>query len=450
MIGAAYGPRISYTEPARTWLEALPIGNGRTGAMVHGGAGRSRIQVNDSTAWSGTPDGPAEALAALVADGAGPGLLAAARTAMAAGDLAAAQTWLARFQGPYTQAFQPFVDLWTQVDASAGDGSGVLGYSRWLDLRDGVAGESYDLDGSRVEVTTIASAPAGVVSATWRATGGTIDIDLALTSVHAPSGADASASASASTSTSTSTELTFRLPDDVAPTHEDVPVPVRRDGDASRALHGVASLHVETDGSATRRAGGVHVSDATWVHAVLATGTTSRWPEPGPLRSPQECRATTTARALAAVAADTSRHGSHLLAEHVDAHRALFDRVDLRIGRCPDVVALPAALAPGATDDGTLASLMFAYGRYLLMASSRPGSPPANLQGIWNQDARPAWSSNYTINVNTQMNYWAAEVVGLPECHEPLLDQVGVVARHGTEAARTLYGCDGWVAHHNT
>jgi len=93
---------------------------------------------------------------------------------------------------------------------------------------------------------------------------------------------------------------------------------------------------------------------------------------------------------------------------------------------------------------------MFQYGRYLLMASSRPGSPPANLQGIWNDAVQPPWSANYTINVNTEMNYWAAEVVGLPECHEPLLEHIEVVARHGARVARELYGCDGWMAHHNT
>ncbi|MBY8850378.1 glycoside hydrolase family 95 protein, partial [Saccharothrix sp. MB29] len=118
-------------------------------------------------------------------------------------------------------------------------------------------------------------------------------------------------------------------------------------------------------------------------------------------------------------------------------HRALFDRVALDLGPAPD-----APVDEWPADDPALAALLFQYGRYLLIASSRPGTLPANLQGVWNPHADPPWRSNYTLNINTQMNYWAAEPTGLPECHEPLFDFVDGLARRGAETARSLYGAD--------
>ncbi|MFC6088870.1 glycosyl hydrolase family 95 catalytic domain-containing protein [Saccharothrix lopnurensis] len=126
-------------------------------------------------------------------------------------------------------------------------------------------------------------------------------------------------------------------------------------------------------------------------------------------------------------------------------HRELFDRVSLDLGPAPD-----GPTDTWRADDPAFAALLFQYGRYLLIASSRPGTLPANLQGVWNPYPEPPWRSNYTVNINTQMNYWAAEPTGLPECHEPLLEFVGGLARAGEEVARALYGADGWCAHHNT
>ncbi|MFD7659263.1 glycoside hydrolase N-terminal domain-containing protein [Actinosynnema sp. NPDC059797] len=126
-------------------------------------------------------------------------------------------------------------------------------------------------------------------------------------------------------------------------------------------------------------------------------------------------------------------------------HRALFDRVALDLGPLPD-----GPTDTWRADDPAFAALLFQYGRYLLIASSRPGTLPANLQGVWNPHPEPPWRSNYTVNINTQMNYWAAEPTGLPECHEPLLEFVEGLARSGAGVARALYGAGGWCAHHNT
>ena len=292
MTGAP-STRLVFREPAQAWLEALPIGNGRTGAMVFGGFGRSRVQINDATAWSGSPQGPDEALEALVAHGANPGRLAAARAAMKDGDLARAEEVLATFQGPHTQAFQPFADLRVVVRSSDPACADVApeGYSRWLDLRDGVAGEAYRVAGCSVRAAALASFPAGVVSLSWVADGGRLDIALRLETVH-PRAAASAGSPGGAPAHDCAGEIVFRLPDDVAPTHETVAVAVRYDGDTSRALHGVALLDVTTDGAVVRGPDGVDVTGASWVHACVATGTTSRWPDSGPLASVAACRDT--------------------------------------------------------------------------------------------------------------------------------------------------------------
>ena len=134
-------------------------------------------------------------------------------------------------------------------------------------------------------------------------------------------------------------------------------------------------------------------------------------------------------------------------------YRSLFRRVRLDLGST-ERDALPtderlAAVRGGAVDPG-LAALYFQYGRYLLIASSRPGTQPANLQGIWNDELNPAWESKYTININTEMNYWPAEVTNLAECHEPLFDLIEELREPGRRTARAHYGARGWVAHHNT
>ena len=404
--------------PARRWVEAFPVGNGRLGAMVHGGARTALVQVNDATAWSGSPEGPARALDEVLAGGAGPSRLADVRAAIADERWAEAESLLATFRGSYTQAFQPFVDL--VVEMRGADDF----YERTLDLGDGIAAERW---GSGVEVEWFASAVDGCLHGRW--TGPALDLRLSVTTLHQVVSRDEAT-------------LVLRLPDDVAPTHEPDAPGVTRTADGG-ALHGVATLLVRTDGEVTR-GDTTTVVGATWVEAVLATATTSVWPSPGALRPVDEAVADALAAARAALPADR-QDGLRARAEHVADHRALADRTTLTLGagqrfEVPVREAPPAAAAQAA----------FAFGRYLLMASSRPGSPPANLQGLWNDRLRPPWSSNYTLNINLEMAYWAAEAVGLAECQEPLVDLIELLAARGERVAAGLYGCRGWVAHHNS
>ncbi|HEY4384517.1 MAG TPA: glycoside hydrolase N-terminal domain-containing protein, partial [Ktedonobacteraceae bacterium] len=148
----------------------------------------------------------------------------------------------------------------------------------------------------------------------------------------------------------------------------------------------------------------------------------------------------------------TDKSYSSLLESHITDYRSLFDRVKLNLGKslAPEAMSTEQRITTYAAQDPGLVELLFNYGRYLLIASSRPGTQATNLQGIWNAVTRPPWSSNYTLNINTEMNYWPAEICNLAECHEPLLDKISDLAKNGAETARVNYGTRGWTTHHNT
>ncbi|OBZ15798.1 hypothetical protein [Bacillus sp. FJAT-26390] len=137
---------------------------------------------------------------------------------------------------------------------------------------------------------------------------------------------------------------------------------------------------------------------------------------------------------------------------HIADHRSLYDRVKLDLGSKtkPNTMPVGEHMETYGASDPSLIELLFQYGRYLLIASSRPGTLPANLQGIWNAYTRAPWSSNWTLNINAQMNYWSVETANLSECHDPLLDFIGKLAVTGKQTASDYYGARGWVAHHNT
>ncbi|MGC5165711.1 glycosyl hydrolase family 95 catalytic domain-containing protein [Luteimicrobium sp. DT211] len=422
--------RLRAVGPARQWVEAFPIGNGRVGAMVFGGRTGARLQVNDATAWSGGPAGPRDALAALLADGAGPAVLADLRDAVRAGDDARATALAQRLQGPHAQAFQPLVD----VVADVGPARGSLGVGvRELDLRDGVVTETWAAGVAAVDVVQAwyADAGDGCLHGRWRAAE-PLDVTLAVTSPHpaepGPTGRDG-------------VGVLLTLPHDVGPA-------VVREGAPGGAIVAAAVVAASSDGTVRTDDGRLTVRGATWLEVVVATATTSRWPEPGPLRDPGSASDDAWGRARAALPADAAA-GDRALGRHTAAHRALVDRTTLSLTG-PDDLVLDL---PGALESEPLsarAQAAFAFGRYALLACSRPGSPPATLQGIWNEQVQPPWSSAYTLNINVQMAYWAADAVGLPECVGPLVDLVRVLAREGEGVARELYGCRGWVAHHNS
>ncbi|WP_309068678.1 glycoside hydrolase N-terminal domain-containing protein [Microbacterium sp.] len=418
---------LRYDRPAEHWIEALPVGNGIRAAMCRGsaenGAAGEHLHLNDVRAWSGPPSDPLDAVPG------GPDDLRAARETLAAGDVRAAEHHLKRLQTPWVQAYLPLGDVDIRVEADDADVPGTLAttYGRRLDLRDAIA--SHERGGVRHETWADAAAGAIVHRVTAHRP---VRLVVEFASPLRVTGRSAVEGALVTT---------LLPPVDVAPGHEDVPEPVRYDEASPSRL--VVAIRAPRD-PAARVDGDILRTGAATEHVILiGTGGTHE-----PQARPPVAEADAVAEALALVREVPDRAG------HVAAHRELYDRVELTLPDAPDAAELTTAERVARAverDDPGLAALSFHYGRYLVISSSRPGGLPMTLQGIWNPWLPGPWSSAYTININTQMAYWPAETTGLGECHEPLLRFIERLATGtGRDAARRLYGADGWVAHHNS
>lgn len=405
-----------YPRPATQWVEALPLGNGRLGAMVWGGAKHERIQLNEDTLYAGGPYDPAPP-GALPALPQVRRLLFAGRYAEAEALANARMLGLPGKQMPY----QPLGDLVLDFFEIAE----INGYRRELDLDTAVATSSFEARGLRHHREVLVS-PADQCVAV-RLSGdkpGRISLRIGL----------------ASDQPSATVEADGR--------HGLV---LRGRNEAAHGIEGrlrfAVRLQVSAQGGTLARRGErIEVREADEVVLLLTAATSFRRYDD----VSGDPEAITRTQLAAAAGQDWPR----LRRAHVDAHRALFRRVSIDLGRtAPEVAALPtdarvAGFARGR--DPELAALYHQFGRYLLIASSRAGSQPANLQGIWNDLMHPPWESKYTININAQMNYWPAEANALAECVEPLQRMVSELAETGARTARTMYGAPGWVAHHNT
>lgn len=405
--------RLWYRQPAASWTEALPIGNGRLGAMIFGGVAQDRLQLNEDTLWTGGPYNPInpEARSALPE----------VRSLVAAGRYAEAEALAdARLIGtPRTQmAYQALGDLLLD---HVGAGTGAISdYCRALDLDAALATVDYRQGAVRYRREAFASAPDDVIVVRLTADA-PFDLDVRLAS--AQPGIRIAAQGAQLT-------LTGRN--------------AARAG-VSATLRFAARAQVIADGgSIAPDPASLRVRGARCITILLAMATSyRRFDDVG--GDPDAATLATLNRAAA-------RGYDRIRADAIADHRALFRRVTLDLGTSP-VAALPTderVARNRPVDDPALATLYFNYGRYLLIAASRPGTQPANLQGIWNDSNDPPWQSKYTVNINTQMNYWPAEVTALPECTEPLLRMVRELAATGARTAREMYGARGWVCHHNS
>ena len=417
--------RLRWPAPASEWSEAVPVGNGRLGAMVFGDG---RLQINDATVWSGTPSSPALALRDVLAGGAGPIRLQEVRNAIDKRDYRLAETLLMSFEGPYSQEFLPFADLWMDI---AGE---PAHHGRVLDLHNAVVEES--LDGTRRR--TWASRPAGAICVELDADA-PVDMRLWLSSqlrVDERAG-DGRGLA-----------VGVGVPVDGAPLHEsEVVEPLRylQPGATVDGYDPFAALAVaiDTDGRSSYDSdrGELVIGRCTRLLVTISSSTSAAdWWRSNVGRSRAE-----HLEAARQQAGDATGFGAEaLLAAHLDDVRPLLDAASVRIGPTPSAPVDVAGLLR-SRDEALMATVLVQYGRYLLVSASRPGSPPANLQGIWNDQLRPPWSSNYTININTEMNYWGAEPSGLGECHQPLADLLDRMAVPGGAVAAGLYGTRaGW------
>jgi alpha-L-fucosidase 2 len=441
------GPALElvYTEPAAIWAEALPVGNGRLGAMVHGTYPIERINLNEDTFWSG----PGDTAVPEVPEG----LIDTAREQVRAGQYVAAGQTLQATQGADAEALQPIGDLLIEyvnvnvdVDAAAADTAAIAAapsaYRRSLDLRDGVAAVERGAVGNVSRHEVIASAEREVIAVRLE-TDGPDGLQVNLSFATPQQRAEIRAEGDGS--------LALLL---AAPRHV-VPWP-RQDGviledDELRSIRAAALLRVAAEGGEISVSDGVvevRGARAATAYVAIRTGFTS-W-DVAPTRDSEQC--------LVAAAQDVDTvlavGWEKLRAAHTAEHRALMDRVTLTLDATEPAPDLPtdqrlSRRASGDPDEH-LCVLAFALGRYLLAASSRPGTQAATLQGVWNAEVTPPWNCQYTVNINAEMNYWPAETTAMAECHEPLLRLVADLSEAGRDAARGIYGARGWTCHHNT
>ena len=401
-----------FAQPAGKWTEALPIGNGRLGAMVFGGVTDERIQFNEDTLWTGHPHDYANsnALAWLPKIRA---LLAAGKNKEAGG---LAKT---NFLGtPSRQkAYQPFGDL--RLHFSGVDDP--TDYRRELDLASAIASISFRANGTTFRREMLASYPDQAIVLRFTADqAAQISFTLAMTSPHTNSATCALQS------------------DTLALAGQVEPNGLRFE---SRVRVVNTGGHVTTNGDVIT----VEKADAVTLYLVAATS----------FKNFQDISADPAVHCAHDLKKVSQRGFEAVSAAHSADYKNLFQRVALELGHSdreslPTDERLKQVKLTGLTNDPALATLYFQYGRYLLISSSRAGGQPANLQGLWNDQLDPPWESKWTLNINCEMNYWPAEVCNLRECHEPLFGLIDDLAISGARTARVQYGCGGWVVHHNT
>ncbi len=405
---------LKYMRPATEWTQALPVGDGVRAAMVFGGVERERLQLNEGTLWAGRPY--------VANNSAAQGALPQVRGLVFAGEYAEAQA-LADAQVMakplYQMPYQALGDLTLDFPGL----QATADYARLLDLDAAVAVTRFAGGGGTHERRVVAAPGERVIAMRLRAPAGALDVDLGLSSPHSraavqPQGHDA------------------LLMTGVNDAGEGVPA----------GLYFAARLLVQAEGGRTTVLpdGRVSVRDADAASVWIAMATSFRRFDDvsgDPEALTAEAIAGARRRSYAAVEADATAR-----------HRRLFRRVTLDLGRAAaaDWPTDDRIVTSQQSDEPALAALYFQYARYLLIACSQPGGQPATLQGLWNDRLKPPWGSKYTININTQMNYWPAHVANLAECTEPLVRMVRELAITGERTAREMYGARGWVCHHNT
>ncbi len=449
--------RLWYRQPAADWNEALPIGNGRLGAMIFGGVAVEHLQLNDNTLYSDEPGRrdldldvtrDFERVVRMLGDG----------KYSAAGEFIT-RHWLGRAQPCY----QPLGDLHLDFQP-AGE---VSHYVRELDVATAVCTVKYQQGETRFTREFFASFPDQVIvvrlassvphGSTLRAT---------LSSVH-PTAKTAAGGANEIVMSGQAPGFALRRTLEwVEQRGDQFKYPEVWDKNGKRLPHANTVLYgkdigglgtffevriraISKDGQVTAGPDGLNIRNASEVLLILSAATSYN----GFNKSPSRDGVNPAVRAADHLASASRKSFATLREAHLADYKRLFDRVRLDVGKPTDQSRLPTderieKFANGG--DASLAALYFQFGRYLMIAGSRPGGQPLNLQGIWNPHVIPPWASAYTTNINVEMNYWPAEVTNLSECHQPLLRMIEELAVNGGQVAKKMYGRRGWVVHHNT
>ncbi len=417
------GSLLWYSLPAKIWEEALPVGNGRLGAMVFGKKGEERIQLNEETYWSGGP------YSTVVKDGYK--VLPEIQKLVFEEKYLAAHNLFGRNLMGYPVEQMKYQCL-ANLHLFFKNQDSVTGYKRWLDLESGIAGVSYLANGITYERTVFASAPDQVIV-------------VRIT-------ADKPCSIS----------FTANLRGERNQTHSNYATDYfKMDpyGDDGLILTGKSADYMGVEGKIKYDArikavtdGGTIKTDDVNLVIENANAVTIYFAAATNFVNYKDVSADQHQRVNDYFKAIENKNYNTVLDTAVADYKKYFSRVSLQLPNTANsFLPTPERVKKIQTEpDPSMAALSYQFGRYLMIGSSRPGTEPANLQGIWNDNMNPAWDSKYTTNINTQMNYWPVESGNLSECAEPLVRLIKEITDQGTQVAREHYGAKGWVLHQNT
>lgn len=444
--------RLWYTTPAKVWEEALPVGNGRLGAMVFGDTMRERIQFNENTLYSGEPDMSLKGI--VLADKKDEVLRLLSEGRNEEAEAIMQKEWIGRLN----EAYQPFGDLYLDFRMKGE----VRDYTHALDMEQAVVTTSYRQGGVRIVREVFASYPHQAIVVRVKADRPVLDFDLSFASLHPVTvmpeaeGLSMAGKAPAHVQRRTVEALQKAGTQHLHPEYFDKDGKVIR---TNRVVYGdemdgkgmsfkATVIPLPVDGQVAVDGDKISVRQCSDVAFLLCAATSYNGFDKSPSREgidPERLLAKNR-KALEGLDYQSLRQA------HVADFSALFNRVSLSLPS-------PSASEGQPTDcrirdfagskDGGLVAQFFQFGRYLMISGSREGSQPLNLQGVWNDKLMPPWNSGYTLNINLEMNYWPAEVTNLSECHEPLFRFIREIAANGKKVAKDMYGLDGWAIHHN-
>jgi alpha-L-fucosidase 2 len=415
LTGQAQDHRLWYNQPATHWLQALPIGNSQLGAMVYGGVATEEIQLNEETFWSGSPhhNNSPEAKA----------YLQEVRQLIFQGREQEAHAIIDKyfFKGPHGMRFLPMGSVKLSFDYGISEPLNPTNYKRELALGNALNTTTYQIGGVNYQRTVFASQADPVIVVRLQA-----DKPRALTFNIAYD-----------------SQLQTRR--NVARHQLSATIQnVEQEGIPGR-LTAECRVLAEADGEIVDGTESITIVNATTatLYIIAATNFVNYQDISGDPRQKNDQK----------TAALKGKTYTQLLDDHIRRYQAQYNRVSLKIAGSAAQASLPTdkrLVAFADSHDPDMVSLMMQYGRYLLISSSQPGGQPANLQGVWNDKLNAPWDSKYTININAEMNYWPALVGNLAETQQPFFDMIRDLSQTGQVTAREMYGCDGWMAHHNT
>ena len=420
-VAAESDLKLTYDKPAAKWTEALPLGNGRIGAMVFGGTEDERLQINESTLWGGGPHDYVNPAAYAH--------LAEIRQLIFAGKMDEAEKLSATLMGRPTllMPYQPFCDIRLRFPGQ----KPVTDYRRELHLEDATAVTEYKVGSTSFRREAFVSYPDQVLVVRLTASRpGQVTFSARIDSPQPGTHVESTASD------------TLQLTGQIQPRQN--PARSWTGSWDQPGMRFAAALKVVADGGSVCAAGGhLEIAGARAVTILFSNATS--------FRNYRDIGGDALAAAQGYVQRASKLSYEQVRRRHVDDFHRLFSRVRLRLGEDDSTRTTDERIRNFAeNEDPSLLALYFEFGRYLLISSSRPGGQPANLQGIWNEGLNPAWGSKWTTNINLEMNYWQADTGDLWETEEPLWSLIRDLQVTGAETARVEYHSKGWVLHHNT